>query len=105
MRNVTNLDAIHRLEKLWTDVGEDRLWFKHSKIREIAVNFAMKLDALDAARPEVAPPEIRDQAIRLICTGLPGPNLCRMPKCECYETNGKPIVEALWRLFMNVDRT
>jgi hypothetical protein len=50
---MTNLDAIHRLEKLWTDIGEDRLWFKHSKIREIAVNFARKLDALEAPRPEV----------------------------------------------------
>lgn len=41
----------------------------------------------------------RDAAIRLICTGLPGPNKCMGPNCECWQGNGVPIVEALWKLF------
>jgi hypothetical protein len=45
--------------------------------------------------------DVRDEAIKLICTGLPGPNLCVAPNCECYEKNGKPIVEELWKLFAN----
>lgn len=49
-----NIEAIHRLEALWSEAGEDRAWFKHYKMREIAVNFATKLDELEAARPEDA---------------------------------------------------
>lgn len=39
--------------------------------------------------------DLRDRLIRLICTGLPGPNKCVAPKCECYAQNGIPIAKAI----------
>ena len=43
---MTYFDTILRLDKLWAEAGERRDWFKLEKMREIAISFAKKLDAL-----------------------------------------------------------
>ena len=42
--------------------------------------------------------DIQDKVIRLICSGLPGPNKCVAPNCECYEKNGRPVYQELMKL-------
>ena len=42
---------------------------------------------------------LQDEIIKTICTGLPGPNACKAPDCECYEGNGKPVFNAIKPLF------
>ena len=45
---------------------------------------------------------LQDKIIKTICTGLPGPNACKAPDCECYEGNGKPIFRAIEPLFIDL---
>lgn len=48
---------------------------------------------------EAALKELRYSVIRTICHGLPGPSACVAPNCTCYEQNGGPVFDAIFKLF------